>query len=69
MAKKKATRTASVRKAPTITLDDLIATSSASTIRTFRDLKIGDKFKPIIWVGIWIEPFGGDPRGPVGPRG
>jgi hypothetical protein len=52
-------KTATKRVAETISLDELIATSSRSAIRTFREFELDKRiFNPRIWVGIWIEPFG-----------
>lgn len=50
--------TAKSRTAETVSLEQLIAVSSTSVLRTFRELE-GDKriVNPRIWVGIWIEPF------------
>jgi hypothetical protein len=59
-----------VRKAETISLDQLIQISSISAVRSFQDLGLDRRFNPRIWVGIWIEPFGsGELNIPGQPRG
>ena len=48
-----------VRKANTISLDELIQVSTISAVDSLKTLELKDqRFKPRIWVGIYIEPFG-----------
>lgn len=47
-----------VRSAETISLDELIAVSTKSALRTFREIDEKKRiFNPRIWVGIWIDPY------------
>ena len=47
-----------VKRAETITLDNLIATSSRAAVESLREYRPNDKLiNPKIWVGIWIEPY------------
>ncbi len=56
-----------------LSLDHLVAASSASVLRTIREheeaTKGGLTINPKIWVGIWIDLDRFGPRGPLGGPG
>lgn len=46
-----------------------VATDSALRVIVAQQREAGPRFNPRIWVGIWIDPFTGGPRGPIGGPG
>lgn len=65
MATAKATKRAAIR------FDDFVevATDSALRVIVEQQRTAGPRFNPRIWVGIWVDPFTGGPRGPIGGPG